>query len=145
MQFAGSRVMKYECNTPTISSLLYQSFRGLCSPFKVKISTMTEQLIIATEIQMIFHCHHMMALAMIIQFSVTMRCHLSTMYDVWHLGISQEQQKRTAASFLLKLGKVCRVSEKSISDIIDVTTHLFNPAFMVSETNDLLSCNRADA
>ena len=68
---------------------------------------------------------------------------VSTMYNVWHLlGIGQEQQKRTAASFLLKLCEVCCVSEKSISDIIDCTTHLFNQAFMVSraEMNDMLSC-----
>lgn len=73
---------------------------------------------------------------------------VSAMYDVWHLlGISQEQQKRTAASFLLKLCEVCRVSEKSISDIIDGTTHLFNQAFMVSraEMSDMLSCKGADA
>ena len=68
-------------------------------------------------------------------------------YDMWHLlGISQEQQKKTAASFLLKLREVCRVSERSIGDIIDGTTHLFNQAFMVSrvEMSDMLSCNGAD-
>lgn len=43
----------------------------------------------------------------------------SMVYDMWHLlGISQEQQRRTAASFLLKLREVNRVSEKSIDDII---------------------------
>lgn len=69
-------------------------------------------------------------------------------YDMWHLlGISQEQQKRTAASFLLKLREVCRVSEKSIGDIIDGTTHLFNQAFMVSkaEISDMLSYDGVDA
>ena len=68
-------------------------------------------------------------------------------YDIWHLlGISQEQQKRTAASFLLKLREVCRVSEKSIGDIIDGTTHLFNQAFMVSkaEISDTLGCDGID-
>ena len=68
-------------------------------------------------------------------------------YDMWHLlGISQEQQKKTAASFLLKLREVCRVSEKSIGDIIDGTTHLFNQAFMVSkaEISDMLSCSGVD-
>ena len=70
------------------------------------------------------------------------------MYDVWHLlGISQEQQKRTAAAFLLKLREVCRVSEKSIGDIIDGTTQLFNQAFMVSkaEISDVLSCSGVNA
>ena len=70
------------------------------------------------------------------------------MYDMWQLlGISREQQKKTAASFLLKLREVCRVSEKSIGDIIDGTTHLFNQAFMVSraEISDTLSCNGIDA
>ena len=69
-------------------------------------------------------------------------------YDIWHLlGISQEQQKRTAASFLLKLREVCRVSEKSIGDIIDGTTHLFNQAFMVSkaEISDMFTCDGVDA
>ena len=68
-------------------------------------------------------------------------------YDMWHLlGISQEQQKKTAASFLLKLREGCRVSEKSIGDITDGTTHLFNQAFMVSkaEISDVLSCNGVD-
>ena len=38
------------------------------------------------------------------------------------------------------------VYQKSIGDIIDGTTHLFNQAFMVSraEMSDMLSCNGAD-
>ena len=55
-------------------------------------------------------------------------------YDMWHLlGISDDEQKRSAATFLLKLREVCRVSEKSVLEIMEGTNSLFGQAFLMSK------------
>lgn len=55
-------------------------------------------------------------------------------YDVWHLlGISAEERKKSAAAFLLKLREICRVSEKSVIEIMEGSFSLFNEAFMTSK------------
>lgn len=47
------------------------------------------------------------------------------------MALGAEERKRSAAAFLLKLREICRVSEKSVNEIMEGSFSLFNEAFMI--------------
>ena len=47
-------------------------------------------------------------------------------YDIWHLlGVDQQQEQKEAAKFLLKLKEICRVSERTVNEVVTGYRHLF--------------------
>lgn len=57
-------------------------------------------------------------------------------YDIWHLlGVERQHEQREAAKFLLKLKKICRVSERTVGEVISSYRHLFDYSLRVVKAN----------
>ena len=57
-------------------------------------------------------------------------------YDIWHLlGVEQQHEQREAAKFLLKLKEICRVSERTVGEVISSYRHLFAHSLRVVKAN----------